>query len=151
MSSIKLNKYLDKNNIIFLQSSTKKQALKELWNVMIHSSSIKDKNELLCKLLEREKILSTGIGLGIGVPHVKLASVSDFVIAIGLSKNGIDYHSLDKIPVRILIAVAAPIGKEAAYLKLLAHIVSILNKKQVYDKIINSTDTKIIYNILQSE
>ncbi len=149
MATIKINKYLDKDRIIFLQAETKRQAIKELWQLMTTSSSIRDKEDLLGKLFEREKIMSTGIGLGIGVPHVKLNSVVDFELAIGISKKGIDYNALDKIPVHIIIVVAAPYGKDSEYLKLLASIMKILNDEDIRNKIINADNVDSVYHLFE--
>ncbi|MDD5067698.1 MAG: PTS sugar transporter subunit IIA [bacterium] len=151
MPDIRISKYLKKSNIIFLKSNNKKLAIRELWEMISQSKNIRDKDELLCKLWEREKIMSTGIGLGIGVPHVKLASVKDFVIGIGISRRGIEYHAFDKMPVHIMIMVVAPTDKHSEYLKLLASAVKVLKNRRDRDLLVQAEQIEVIYQLFKNK
>ncbi len=151
MKRIKISKYIKKEHIKFINSVKKKDALKEMWKIIADKPEIGDPNELYKKFIEREKIMSTGIGAGIAVPHVKLNSVKDFVIAIGISKNGIKFDSLDGKPVHIIIMIAAPAHKHAEYLKLLAQIVLILKNPELRKKIIRSKNEDEIFELLNNK
>ncbi len=140
--------YIKKKNIVFLKSRKKKEALKELWEVISKTPKITDPNKFLKAILKREKIMSTGIGAGIGVPHVKHETVKDFVIGIGISKEGIKYSALDGKPVNILIMIGAPAHKHEEYLKLLARIVLVLKDEKFRNKIINAKTTTEVYRLL---
>ncbi|HID55686.1 TPA: PTS sugar transporter subunit IIA, partial [Candidatus Poribacteria bacterium] len=107
------------DRIVTLKSKTKEEALRELVEVISRSPRVRDKEELLKAILDREKIMSTGIGLGIAVPHAKLDSISDFVIAMGISKEGIEFNALDDKPVYIIVMIAGP-NQQTMYLRTLA-------------------------------
>ncbi len=80
-------------------------------------------------LKEREEIMTTGIGFGIAVPHAKLESVHKLAFAIGISKKGIDFNSIDGQPVHLVVLVAAGERQHKEYLKLLSKIMSVLKKR----------------------
>jgi len=137
------------DRIVTLKSKTKEEALRELVDVISKSHHIKDKEELLKAILERERIMSTGIGLGIAVPHAKLDSVSDFVIAMGISKEGIEFNALDDKPVHIIVMIAGP-NQQAMYLRTLAKVTLLLKNERIRRKIINSKSPEEVMEIIRS-
>jgi len=64
--------------------------------------------QLLETLLTREELGSTGIGKGIGIPHCRSLLIDKLEIAVGRSKNGIDFNAIDKKPVHFLFLIIAP-------------------------------------------
>ena len=97
-------------------------------DVLATSAQVRDKDELADAVFKREAIMSTGIGLGMAVPHVRIASVDELVMAIGISRPGIhDYASLDDKPVHLVFLIAAPKGQHAEYLRLLSGLFVTLN------------------------
>lgn len=120
-----LQKALSPERVAYLPADTKEAALRALVELLATSPAIADKDELREAVFEREKLMSTGIGLGLAVPHVRLGSVTELVMAVGISERGIaDYESLDDRPVRLVFLIAAPAGQHAAYLRLLSAISS---------------------------
>ncbi|MGB9692827.1 MAG: PTS sugar transporter subunit IIA, partial [Candidatus Sumerlaeaceae bacterium] len=91
---IDFSKMIDESRIVDLKATTKEEALRELVDVLATSPLVTDKEELLKAIFEREKVISTGVGIEVALPHVKIPSVKDFVIAIGRSHKGIDFDSL---------------------------------------------------------
>jgi mannitol/fructose-specific phosphotransferase system IIA component (Ntr-type) len=83
---------------------------------------VADGERLIEAIMEREAIMSTGIGLGIAIPHAKIESVTDFVIGLGKSNAGIEFNSLDEKPVHFLVMIAGPKDQQERYLQLLAKI-----------------------------
>lgn len=151
MAKMKISRYLKREHVVFLKSNNKKLAIRELWDVIGSDRNVRDKNALLCKIWEREKIMSTAIGLGIGVPHVKMPSVIDFLIGIGISRQGIDYGALDRMPVHILVMVVSPGGKHAEYLKLLAGVVTVLKDPKVREAVIRAPDAESVFKIFRKK
>ncbi len=125
-----LDQLIDPSRIIDLQSTTKDQALKELVDVMATSPLVTDPKALLDKILEREKLISTGVGIGVALPHVKIPSVRDFVIAIGRSQRGLDFQSLDDKPVHIVVMIGSNDSQSGEFLKLMAKVVLRLKDKE---------------------
>ncbi|MCK9554927.1 PTS sugar transporter subunit IIA [bacterium] len=141
-----ISQYLDRKNVIFLKASAKKEALSELTDALARNPGISDKKELEEGIWRREKLMSTGIGLGIAVPHVRIKSVQEPVLAVGLSSEGIkDYESLDNNPVKIIIMIAAGEKQHAMYISLLSAVTSVLKEASVREKILSSASTEEIY------
>ena len=96
--------------------------------------------------------MSTGIGFGVGVPHVRIDSVSDLVMAVAVSKKPIvEYSSLDNQPVQIVCMLAARSDQHAKYIRTLSAVSSCLKDAETRKKIIASDDPAFIYSQLISE
>lgn len=134
-----------------LKSRDKFKAIEELAMVFKESPVCSDIDEFVQALIEREKIMSTGIGFGIAIPHVKLKSVSNISFALGISKNGINFDSLDGKPVSLIILVAAGEKQHNDYLNLLSKIMSVLKDQNIRKKIKTIKSSEEIINIFDQE
>lgn len=123
------SKMLDETRIVDLKSEDKEGALLELIDVICRSPLITDKEEFTRAIFEREKIISTGVGIGVAVPHVKIPAVKDFVAAIGRSFKGIDFQALDDKPVNIVVMIGSSDKQAGEFLKVLAKVVLKLKDK----------------------
>lgn len=137
---IDFNEMIDEARIIDLKASTKDGALRELVNVLATSSHVTDKDDLMEAILERERVISTGVGIEVALPHVKIASVKDFVIAIGRSTCGIDFESLDEKPVYIIVMIGANDKQAGEFLKVLAQLVLKLKNKKFRKSVMFAKD-----------
>ncbi|RKY65015.1 MAG: PTS sugar transporter subunit IIA [Candidatus Latescibacterota bacterium] len=133
-----LSDLISPDRIVWLSSDTKEEVLRELVDVISRAPQIGDRDELLKAVLEREKIMSTGIGLGIAVPHAKIESVSDFVIAIGISRKGVEFDSLDNKPVHIVVMIAGPADQQDRYIRILAKVVLALKDPKVRETVLKA-------------
>jgi nitrogen PTS system EIIA component len=114
--------YLDRRAILFLNSTERDRALSELVDVLDRLEKLRDRDAFLAAVLAREKIVSTGIGMGVAIPHAKLPGYERFFIAIGIQKQGIPWDALDGAPVRMVFLVGGPDDKQTEYLQLLSRI-----------------------------
>jgi len=98
---------------------------------MLATKGIIDKPEVyLEKLLEREEIMSTGIGRRIAIPHLRDSAVREFKAAIYLLDNEIDFNSIDKVTVKLIIVFAIPDESGDKYMKLIGSISGFLRDKE---------------------
>ena len=134
---MKLSPLLAPERIIDLQSRDKKGALRELCAVMATSKNIGDAKAFEKAIVDRENILSTGIGLGLAMPHAKVPSVKDFTVAIGRSKAGIEWDSLDGAKVNIAVMIGANDKQAAEYTKVLAAIVTRMKDEGVRKRLLS--------------
>lgn len=104
-----------------LQAKTKRDVLTELSSVFLRDLSC-DPEEMVSILLEREKLGSTGIGDGIAIPHGKMGSMKELVVAFGRSRKGIDFNAMDGKPVHLFFLLMAPENSAGLHLKALARI-----------------------------
>ncbi len=139
---------LDEGLSIDLEAQDKQSALCELVALAARSPWVHDPLKLEAAILEREKALSTGIGLSVAVPHAKLASVSDKVVAIGRSHKGIDFEALDGKPVHIIVLIAIPESQSIECLNLMAWLVARLKEESVRQAILAAPDPLSICSIL---
>ncbi len=86
---IQVRNILSPNRVVFINQSSKHDALVELADVLATAPQIKNAQELTDEILKREELMSTAIGRGIAIPHVRLSSVTDLVMAVGVCKKPI--------------------------------------------------------------
>ena len=121
---------LSPDRIVFINHTTKRDALVELANNLSTAPQVKYSDELVTEIFKREELMSTAIGRGIAIPHVRLSSVTDLVMSVGICKKDIiDYQSIDEIPVRILIMIAAAYNQHTYYLQTLSFFSSKLKER----------------------
>ena len=148
---MELKDYIDKKLISFLKSKTKEKVLLELIDSICKNRELGNRKEIKEAIFHREKLMSTGIGLGIGVPHVRIKGIEDLIVAVGIGKQDIaNYETIDGIPVRIVVMIVAGEGQHKPYIKFLSLIVSKLKQTEIRGKLIKAKNEKEIYNILNS-
>lgn len=122
--------------IVDIKSTDKTGAILELAEAICRTSVVADKREFIEAILEREKILSTGIGIGIAVPHAKLGSIRDIVIAIGRKPEGIEFDSLDGKPVFVIVMIGANRDDQHGYLQVLAKVSRLFKEEEVRNSVL---------------
>jgi PTS system nitrogen regulatory IIA component len=144
-----LSRVLAPERVFILPKMTKPQALKTLIESLAQTPEVKDAEALEQGIFHREELMSTGIGLGIGVPHVRLPSVKNPVMAAALCHEPIqDYDSLDGQPVRLLFMIAAGQNQHAEHIRLLSLISCRLKDNQLRAKLLALTDKDAFYHAL---
>ncbi|MBO5401248.1 MAG: PTS sugar transporter subunit IIA [Spirochaetaceae bacterium] len=146
---IQVKNILSPDRIIFLNHSTKHDALLELANNLSTAPQVKMSSELAVEILKREELMSTAIGRGIAIPHVRLSSVTDLVMSVGISKcDIIDFQTIDDVPVRILFMIAAAYNQHAYYLQTLSFFSSKIKNKELREALLNVNDPMEAYKLL---
>ncbi len=125
-----LQEYLSPNQISFLRATTRDAALHELVALLAAAAKLTDQAAFLDAVLAREKIVSTGIGMGVAIPHAKLPGYQDFFIAIGLQKQGIPWDAIDGGPVSLIFLVGGPDDKQTEYLQILSRLTTALKDRK---------------------
>ncbi len=121
--SLSISRYLEEPLVVFLEEKTREGAIACLVDRLDQEGRLTDKNRFHQAILEREKIVSTGIGIGVAIPHAKMSYCSDFFIAVGIQKHqGIDWDALDGSLVRLVFMIGGPDNKQTEYLKILSHL-----------------------------
>lgn len=151
-SSGTLSKILSPDRVVFLDTILKTEALQKLSQTLSTSPLVHNLHELETSIVRREELMSTGIGFGVGVPHVRIGSVDDLVMALGIARKPIgDYSSLDAVPVQIICMVAAGSSQHSHYIRALSAISSRLKDEAVRTALIEATDEQIAYGIFTGE
>ena len=121
--------------------STKEQCINELVDLMDKTGNLKDKEEYKKAILAREELSTTGIGEGIAIPHGKTSAVKKASLAAAISKNGVDYDSLDGAPAHLFFMIAVPDNSDNLHLEVLARLSTILMDEKFRTSLINCSDT----------
>jgi len=127
---MKLSKFCGEDLITLdLKAKAKDEAIQELVGLAAHSKLVKDEKELLSAVLEREKLVTTGVGYGVAFPHAKTRAARGVVIAFGRSKTGVDFEAMDKKPVNLLFLIAAPEDAIGVHLNVMAQLSFIMKSE----------------------
>ncbi|HBN26052.1 MAG TPA: PTS fructose transporter subunit IIA [Desulfobacteraceae bacterium] len=136
--------------IVDLKATDKKGVIEELATPLAKIAGI-DFEELIRLLLERERLGSTGIGGGIGIPHGKLKNLESLVLGFGISRMGVDFDSIDEKPVHIFFILLTPENSTGIHLKLLARISMLLKKDLFKQQLMSATNHSEIIDIIKRE
>ena len=136
--------------IVDLKAIDKKGVLEELVVPIAQIAGI-DREELVKVLMERERLGSTGIGEGIGIPHGKIRGLESLILGFGRSQKGVDFDSMDGMPAHIFFLLITPENSTGLHLKLLARISRILKNDPFKEKLLHATSRDEIYSIIKEE
>jgi nitrogen PTS system EIIA component len=151
-SVVQIQNILSPDRILFLNYSKKRDALVALAENLAGAPQIKSRQELVAEILRREELMSTAIGRGIAIPHVRLSSVTDLVVSVGVSQADIiDFQSLDDVPVRLLFMIAAAYNQHAYYLQTLSFFSSKLKNNELRAALIAAKTPQEVYALLVSQ
>lgn len=133
-----------------LKATDKKGVLKEMVGPVAKSAGVAEE-ALLGILLEREHLGSTGIGGGVGIPHGKLKGLDSLVLGFGLSRQGIDFESIDGRPTHIFFVLITPEDSAGLHLKVLARISRLLKNEPFKEKLLKAVDRDEIISIIDGQ
>jgi fructose-specific phosphotransferase system IIA component len=133
-----------------LESKTKDHVLDELLNPLVQTGKLKNKHMVFETLKRRETLGSTGIGKGIAIPHCRTLVVSDIVIIVGISPDGIDFDAIDRKPVSLIFLVISPPHEESnRYLPILGKIVELVRDASVRKSLVHADGFSSFVEIIQ--
>lgn len=132
-----------------LQSNSKSAVINELADLLDNDGKLSNKPQFIQAVLKREEEYTTGIGMGIAIPHGKDESVNEPALVFGISQQGIDYQSLDGTPAHIFFLIAVPPDSETMHLEVLSHISRKLMHQEVRDKLMAAVSYKEVLAAFQ--
>ena len=144
-----LRTLLTPNRVVFVEAAKKEGVLNSLIDVLAEAPEVTDRGAIEREIFARETLMSTGIGFSVAVPHVRLDSVKNVIMAVGLTRHAItDYDSLDEQPIRIVCMLAARTDQHAQYLKALGAVSSMLKDAGMRNALLAAPDTASVYRLL---
>jgi PTS system nitrogen regulatory IIA component len=148
---IELRNHLQPARVLDLTAPSKDAALVALVAAAATSPAVTNEEALLAAVRERESKLSTGIGLGIAVPHARIESVKEFVVVVGRHVAGLEFGSIDQRPVHILVLIVGPREAKTPYLELLAQLSKRLKLEDVRRRITGEASPQDVVDLLTGE
>ena len=149
VNAVNVQSIISLHRILFINHSSKRDALIALAGNLAAAPQIKNRQELSSEIIKREELMSTAIGCGIAIPHVRLSSVTDLVVSIGISRtNIVDFQPLDDEPVRLIFMIAAAQNQHAYYLQTLSWFSTRLKNKELRDSLLSAETEQKVYDLL---
>jgi PTS system nitrogen regulatory IIA component len=144
-----LLKHLNPNLIAFFDAKDRNSCLHHLVNLAAKEKVLENQEEFFKAVLDRESIISTGIGMGVAIPHAKLSGIQNFFIVIGILNHGIDWNSLDDAPVRIVFMIGGPDHKQTEYLQILSALTHAIKDETKRKKILTLKSQEAMIEIFK--
>lgn len=150
---IKISELLHPEAIVIGMTATRKEdVLQQLVTHLSESGRVKDTDQLLKVIIDRERLMSTGIGHGVALPHGKSAAVDTTLAALALMAEPIDFNSLDDEPVNIVFLLAGTEQQVGLHLRLLSRISRLMGQQEFRMNLLNArTSEDVIRTIVQYE
>ncbi len=134
-----------------LEGDSKEDIINSIVDLVGASPKVLDKEKVREAVLERERIMSTGVGDGFAIPHGKTDAVSDIVAAFAVTAKPIDYESLDEKPVRLVFILVSKVNMVGPHIKLLSRISRLMNKPDFRNKLLAVQSSKDIIDLFKQE
>ena len=147
-----LSDILSKEQIVTdLQAANRWQAIDELIKNLVATGKINPEHQtaITAVVNKRESSMSTGIGFGIGIPHASTDLIHEVVGALGRSRTGVNFDSLDNLPVHLVMLFLVPQGQFQKHLHTLANIAKLLHKAEFRQALEQAPDADAMLAIIK--
>jgi PTS system nitrogen regulatory IIA component len=136
--NMEIKDYITEQSVFHIDKPDKLGVMAELVKHALTLGKVSDAGDFRQAVLEREALVSTGIGLGVAIPHARLACISDFFIVVGILKSPVDWDAIDHKPVSIVFLIGGPEHSHGAYLQLLARIITVIKNDGKLEKLMKA-------------
>ena len=134
-----------------LEGKTKSEIIREMAQLFVKSGVLdsEDLEEFVKEINEREKLTPTGMQDGIAIPHARTPFVKQLSLALGISKEGIDFESMDGEPSKLIFMIAAPEETKKEHLDLLAEISKLSYEEELVEELKRASTIEDVINKLK--
>jgi len=147
-----MESFVKKEAVFFLKEAPKFELLQDLCHQIKSAGLIDDEVAFRKAVFDRELLVSTGVGLGIALPHAKMDTLNEFFIACGILKEGTcDWDSIDQLPVKVIFLIGGPSDQQLKYLKLLSMLTQKIKQKHVRSLLFKAQNSEDVINALNEE
>ncbi|NPV01031.1 MAG: PTS sugar transporter subunit IIA [Brevinematales bacterium] len=136
---VTISEIIQKECVLFIDGGNREEVIKTLVQSAYKCGKIPSEEAFEKAVLERERVLGTGIGVGVAVPHAKLEGVKDFFIMVGILRKDTDWDSIDRVPVRIVFLIGCPLERQREYLEILATVTLLVKSKSRRVRLLESS------------
>ncbi len=149
---MKITDILTKDQILLnINLSTKEEAINTLVLEAEKSGNLVNTSAVLSAILERENIMSTGIGNGFALPHCKTSGISQTMGVVALLKTPLEFEALDNNPVTVIFLLLSTDNSVGNHLKLLSRISRIMNNTEFRKKLLTAKDQSEAFSMFLEE
>jgi len=147
---VRLSQKLDPDMVLISPDVADRDGLFRLFGDMVAGAGfVSSADEVAAKLEEREKILSTGIGGGVAVPHAQLPGLGRLVMAASSHPDGLEYPALDDQPVRLVFCLLGDANTTADHLAGLARLARLARRRAALEPLVAAADGRAFVAALE--
>ncbi len=128
----------------------KKSCLEEMVEFLFENEVIFSRERFFDSILTREKMMSTGIGKKLAIPHARSEAVKELTIAVYLLQNELEFDAIDDEPVKIILMIAVPENMKEKYMLVLSAISNFFQDIENYRKLLNCNSNEEAVNLLRT-
>lgn len=149
---MKLVNYLRPEYIgIGIEARSKDDLIEKMVDLAAKNPKVYDKDKVFAAIIERERIMSTGVGKGFAIPHGKSDAVGEIVLAFGVTKEPVDYASMDNEPVSLVLLLVSRDQDVGLRLKLLSRASKVMNSDTAREAFLKATSPEEVMEIFRAE
>ena len=123
---------------VHMPATDKGDLLHKLVDLAAKGDAVRDRKAALQAVVERERIMTTGIGHGVAIPHGKTEAVKDLVAAFAVLLEGIDFGALDGQPVRLAFILLGPKEPSGPHIRMLSRISRLMNREELRKRLVDA-------------
>ncbi len=148
---MKLSEYADPGLVVTkIEQGEVGDILTQLVAPLVPAGLVNTTDEVVSALTAREKVLSTGIGSGVAVPHAICAGISGPCLIIGLSPSGIEFRAMDEQPVNVFFVLLSPPDHAGHHIRMLARIARLARHPEFVDVLRTCDDPQVVVSHIES-
>lgn len=127
---------------------TKEAVLRELARLLAATGRVGSESKLFQDLLFREKKASTGIGGGLAIPHIRTLQAKELIVALAISRDGVDFDAMDQKKVQVFVAMVTPPYEDKLYLRVLKSLGNAFSAPGVKNSLLEAKNSGEVIRIL---
>lgn len=136
------------NAVTDVEIQSKKRLLEYIAELLVETNPDLTVSGVFEKLIERERLGSTGLGKGIALPHARIEGLSQARAVFVRLAKGIDFDAPDSVPVDLVVALLVPAEADETHLKILAGLAGFFNQDSNCQKLRNIEDVELLVDLL---
>ena len=137
--------------VLPLRKVNKIDIIEHLVQILDNANKINDLNKVLKAVLDREAVMSTGVGEGVAIPHGKSDAAPNIVAALGIADKPVDFDAIDQQPVQLIWLLVGPPGKTGQHLKALSRISRLMHRSDFRNRLIAATSEEAALEEIANE
>jgi len=147
---VKLTELFNERNVVLdVEPGAKKELLERILKRLDQMDLIKDFDHVLRDVAEREKVMSTGIGNGVAIPHAYTDGVDRLVSGFFRTRTGVDFDALDGEDVDLFFIILGPKASRRDHIKILARISRLLNHEGFREELRKASAVEDVLNVFK--
>jgi fructose-specific phosphotransferase system IIA component len=134
-----------------LEETNKENVIREMVDILNDTGLLKNRDDVLDAVYERERVMSTGVGDGVAIPHAKTDGVDKLIAAFGVTKEPVEFQSIDNKPVRIIFLLLGPPDLTSPQLKALSRISRLMHRSELRNELIAAHNGEQVIQCMSNE